>query len=231
MLCGMAVERRPIAARRLPVFIAMSRWLARASVSPNAISVIGMVACVLAGGCFWATATQTLGEWHRWLFVLGASLVQLRLLCNMLDGMVAIEGGRTSAVGELYNEIPDRVSDIATLVGFGYALHSSVELGLLSAVLAVLTAYVRAAGKVAGAPQDYRGPMAKQQRMFTITVTSVFLALAPETWRSVGPIAGVGTVGLASLALGVICVGCVVTCVRRVLGAASALRCAGASNA
>jgi phosphatidylglycerophosphate synthase len=86
--------------------------------------------------------------------VLAAVGVQLRLLANMFDGMVAIETGRTSAVGELYNEVPDRVSDTAVLVGAGYAAGGCPVLGYVAALLAVFIAYVRAQGRVAGASQE-----------------------------------------------------------------------------
>lgn len=197
----------------MPVFIWMSRAMAARGISPNAISVLGMIAGVGAGVCFWATGAVHDAVWSRVLLVIGAALVQGRLLCNMLDGMVAIESGRASPVGELYNEIPDRVSDLATLIGFGWAVSGHPMLGVLAGALAVLTAYVRAAAKVAGAPQDYRGPMAKQQRMFLVTLAGVYLASVPESWRW---IAGDARLGVACVTLGVICLGCVVTCVRRV---------------
>ena len=46
---------------------------------------------------------------------------RLRLLANLLDGMVAIGRGIASPVGELFNEVPDRVSDTAVLLGLGVA--------------------------------------------------------------------------------------------------------------
>ena len=62
---------------------------------------------------FWATG---------WLaFVATAACVQLRLLCNLLDGMVAIEGGKSTPTGALFNEIPDRLADALFLVPLGYA--------------------------------------------------------------------------------------------------------------
>lgn len=33
-----------------------------------------------------------------------------RLLCNLLDGMVAVEGGKRSKSGELYNDVPGLIS-------------------------------------------------------------------------------------------------------------------------
>lgn len=216
------MDRRPIAARKLPIVIRAAGALARAGVSANAISVVGMIACTLAGGALWATSQWP--DWARWLYGLAAALIQLRLICNMLDGMVAIERGMQSKVGELYNEVPDRISDGATLIGLGYAAGSSPTLGMMAALLAVMTAYIRSMAKVAGAPQDFRGPMAKQQRMALVTVLCVFLAIAPAAW-----IAGAAVRGwtLTEMVLLVIGVGCVITCLRRLGRAYSVLSAGG----
>lgn len=139
------------------------------------------------------------------LFLAAAGLVQLRLLANMMDGMVAVASGTASPLGELFNEAPDRVTDAAVLVGLGYAAGGSPTLGWLAALLAVFTAYVRALGKSAGAGSDFRGPMAKQQRMFLVTAVAVLCAIAPSLIVR----------GAGAWCLGVICAGCVVTICRR----------------
>ena len=79
--------------------------------------------------------------------------------------MVAVLREVASPVGELFNEVPDRVSDAATLIGFGYATGSNPVLGFVATIFAIFLAYMRAQGKVAGAHQEFCGPMAKQQRM------------------------------------------------------------------
>jgi hypothetical protein len=38
------------------------------------------------------------------LLLIGIAGMQLRLLCNLLDGMVAIEGGMKGKAGDLFNE-------------------------------------------------------------------------------------------------------------------------------
>ena len=48
-----------------------------------------------------------------------------------------------------------------------------VSLGWAAAVLALLTAYVRVLGGSLGVTQHFIGPMAKQHRMFTLTVAAV----------------------------------------------------------
>lgn len=232
------MDRRPIAARRLRVFGAMAAALARQGVSPNMISVAGMLAAILAGVClfFSGSGASLLADGaidrgsgtERLLLLLAAGLIQLRLLANLLDGMVAVEGGRRTATGELYNEVPDRVSDVAVLIGAGYAVTSSLPaLGYLAAIGAVMVAYARALGKGTGHAADFRGPMAKQQRMFIITVMCVFLAAAPLfvrhvlVWRM--PLAGM-PIQPMSFALLVIAVGCVFTFWRRVRLLADRLR-------
>src|SRR5262245_42494369 len=134
-------ERRPIASRQRRIFQMMAHGLARRGISANAISVCGMLAGIASGICRGLMARFPTGE--RLLWICGAALAQLRLLANMLDGMVAIESRQASAVGELYNEVPDRVSDAATLIGLGYAVGGNPVLGYAAAAVAIFTAYVR----------------------------------------------------------------------------------------
>jgi len=214
---GARIERRPLASRRWRLSIALAGWMARRGVSPNAISLFGLGTGLLGGLSLWLTSRSST-PWLFWL--LAAGLVQLRLLCNLIDGMVAIESGKGSPLGELYNEIPDRISDAATLVGLGFAAGSVPWLGFLAAILAVFVAYVRAAVKIAGAPQDYSGPMAKPHRMFVVTVTALACAAVPmslqKAWLD-------RAWGFPAIALGMIIIGCIGTAIRRLMRAASIL--------
>jgi phosphatidylglycerophosphate synthase len=207
-------DRRPIAAREWAVSKRLAERLARRGVSPSAISAAGMICGVGAGVALWTTSVVGGYAWFFWL--LAAALIQLRLTANMLDGMVAVASGRTSPIGELFNEAPDRVSDAATLIGAGYAAGGQVELGYAAACVALFTAYVRALGKVAGAPQEFCGPMAKQQRMFVMTVVALYCGLAPTNWQP--------DWGLPAAALVVIILGGLVTAVRRLSRTAAYLR-------
>jgi phosphatidylglycerophosphate synthase len=136
------------------------------------------------------------------LFVLAAACVQLRLLCNMLDGMVAVEGGMASSSGEVYNEVPDRIADPLLIVPVGYAtgLPLGPELGWFCALLALFTAYIRALGSAAGLPQGFQGPMAKPQRMAVLTVGLLAAALAvPLGIDGVVLMAALTVIGLGAL--------------------------------
>ncbi|MBI5864655.1 MAG: CDP-alcohol phosphatidyltransferase family protein [Planctomycetes bacterium] len=212
-------DRRPIASRNTGWARAASEWLAGRNVSANAISVAGMFSGVLSGAAL-AITSITWSPLDRIAWLGGALFAQLRLVGNLLDGMVAIASGKASPVGELYNEIPDRISDSAILIGLGYAAGGSPMCGWLAALAAMFTAYVRAQGKAAGAPSDFGGPMAKQQRMFVVTLGSVLCAALPSAWRPMTPDGW----GLAAGALVLIGVGSFFTAMLRLFRIAAALR-------
>jgi phosphatidylglycerophosphate synthase len=158
-------NRRPIASRSAGWAKALAAVLARTSVTPNQISAVSVVFAAV-GAALLAFKPDAIG-------LIGcAAAVQGRLVCNLLDGMVAIEGGKKSSVGSLYNEFPDRIADSLFIVALGYAV-GWPALGWFGALAAALTAYVRVFGGSLGFAQDFRGPIAKQQRMAVLTAACV----------------------------------------------------------
>src|ERR1700730_8330475 len=212
------IDRRPMATRNRKWAQAATTWLASRNVSPNAISIAGMCACIAAGLALGLTS----GEYNRVFWLIAALGAQLRLTANMLDGMVALASGRASKVGELYNEIPDRVSDAAVFIGAGFAWGGNVALGYIATILAIFTAYIRAAGKIAGAPNEFCGPMAKQHRMFVITLVCLYSAVVPRSWQAFH--FGGLKVGAISVGLVFIIAGCLITVGRRLNRIARVLR-------
>jgi phosphatidylglycerophosphate synthase len=133
----------------------------------------------------------------------------------MFDGMVAFKFGGTTKIGELYNEVPDRISDTAILIGMGYAAGGTPVLGWVASFFAIFTAYVRTVGKSAGATYDFSGPMAKPQRM-VVAIAAAFLlpvVAGAEPYNQV-----------MTWALWLIVGGCVVTVIRRLKNISAELR-------
>ena len=164
--------RRPLKTRERRWARAIAAWLAARGVSPNAVSLASVVVAAGAGACLTLSVERS-GETCGPLLVAAAALIQLRLLCNLLDGLIAVEGGKASPVGEIYNDLPDRIADSLILIGAGLAvreLRYGITLGWIAALLAMLTAYVRVLGGALGLPQSFAGPMAKQHRMFVLTI-------------------------------------------------------------
>jgi phosphatidylglycerophosphate synthase len=159
-------------------------------------------------------------EMPRVWWVVAAACIQARLIANLLDGMVAVEGRRGGPTGDLWNEAPDRVSDVATLIGAGYAAGSDPLLGFGAALMAVFVAYVRALGASVGAGQIFLGPQAKPQRMAVLTIACVVSAVFP-TYPA---LTGTPPSPLIALALFVVIVGGAITAWRRLTRIAAHLR-------
>lgn len=210
-------NRRPLKSRSAGWAAAAARGAIRLGLSANQISFLGIVAAGLGALALLMSAQST------WLFVAAAACIQLRLLTNLLDGMVAVEGGRGAPTGPIWNEFPDRVEDSLLLIAAGYA-STMPSLGWLAALLAAVCAYVRLLGGALGQPQDFGGPMAKPHRMAALTLGCL---LAFFAILIAGPDAQ-HALRIMALTLGLIIVGTALTIVLRLSRLSRALHeCSG----
>jgi phosphatidylglycerophosphate synthase len=174
-----SVNRRPLTSRNSAWAAKLASWAVSREITPNQISQASMG---FAAAGFFLYAVSTQGGIVQFLALLfAAATLQARLVCNLIDGMVAIEGGRGAKDGPFWNEAPDRVSDFLFFAGAGLAA-GQPELGLLAAALAIATAYIRELGRAEGFPPDFSGPLAKPQRMAVLTAGTVLAALYATEW-------------------------------------------------
>ena len=211
--------RRPLKTRDWPFFKNLAAWLARSGATPNGISFMSIVFGCGAGALL--AATSHVEGWAlRGCWLGAAACVQLRLIANLLDGMVAVEGRKGGPVGDLWNEAPDRVSDAAIFIGAGYAAGSDPVHGYAAAVVALFVAYVRALGASVGVGQVFLGPQAKPHRMAVTTFACVLSAVFPcFAWNGAGH-----PVTIIKIALAIVIVGGVITAWRRLMRVAALLR-------
>jgi phosphatidylglycerophosphate synthase len=205
------MNRRPIRARESHAARRFASFIARRGITPNQISVSSVFFAAIAGGAL-AMAPNAPAPWGSAALTLSAVVcMQLRLLANLFDGMVAVEGGKKTPAGEIYNDFPDRIADPLILIGAGYGAVFSGHgptLGWAAALLSILTAYTRVLGAAAGTRHHFSGPMAKQHRMAVLTIAAVAAtverAFGREPWS-------------IEIALVLIIVGAGVTVLRRLV--------------
>jgi phosphatidylglycerophosphate synthase len=199
--------RRPLKTRDTAWARALARWFVARRVAPNHISLASLGFAALGAIAMLLSPAAPPGV-RVGLYLAAAVCIQLRLLCNLLDGMVAVEGGLGSRSGDVFNEVPDRIADPLLIVPAGYAcgLAWGPELAWTAGLLALLTAYIRALGGTLGLPQSFAGPMAKPHRMAAMTIALITAALLCP-WSLDGVV--------LMLALILIVIGAIVTAVRR----------------
>ncbi len=215
----MVTPRREIKTRDTKWAKSLATFIAtKTNITPNDISICsifcGLIAFIAYCGY---VCPQISTKYHFILPIIAIIGIQSRLICNLIDGMVAVEGGKKSVVGDIYNEFPDRLSDTLIIVGAGIAGGTwlSVCLGLLAALLAMFTAYTRVLAGAIGATQKFLGPMAKQHRMAILTVVS-FICIAELFYPNLHNFA-------YPAALVIIILGAIITVWRRISFAANEL--------
>ncbi len=204
------IDRRPIAARGTGWARRIARFLADAGVRPNTISLFGVGITGLCAALL-VVSREADGAVRSGLLLGAAACIPVRAGCNMFDGMVAVEFGKKTPSGDIFNELPDRISDGLMLIGAGYAIpdpDGAAYLGWAAALAALLTAYIRTLGAWAGAGQDFSGVMAKQQRM-AVVMAACGISAVEGLWWDYG--------GAFIIALAVIIAGCAVTAGLRTL--------------
>ncbi len=160
-------NRRPIAGLFRLTARSATTWSLRRGIDPNLISLASIGATALS-------ALFYLLSWRAPVLLLLAPLPSfVRLWFNMLDGMVAVEGGTASPEGEIWNELPDRISDFMLFGAVALSGIAQPTLAWICGGAALLVAYVGTLGKAVGAGRQFDGWMSKPWRV---------VALALGTW-------------------------------------------------
>ena len=126
--------------RRSQPFRRLALLLASAGADAAAVSRAGMALGILGGGAFMAT-----GEFEdaKWLWSAAVLLCLGRLLTIQVAAVLQPRSLPETREEAFYNELPERVSDAITLIGFGFAAGSNAWLGLAAALSAIFSAYIR----------------------------------------------------------------------------------------
>jgi len=176
--------------------------LGRLGVTSEMIALVGMVCGILAGASFFLTSVVDV-PFRFW--ILAAAFCLLRIVTIRLAAALQHSGQRTAFEEHFFSEVPERVSDAVTLIGFGFAFGSNHWLGLGAALAAIVSAYMRALGMRRGAARKSAssGPMTRTHRLVLLFLTALLIVspLPSEHFSTPVPI----------IALWVIIVGCLAT--------------------
>ena len=146
--------------------------LARAGVSPDAVTLAGTLGAV-------AGAVLLIGTGHLFW---GAFTVTVFVLLDMLDGALARARGGGSVFGAVLDSVGDRAADAAIFGALIWWFSGPgdnrliVLLALLSLVLGVLTSYIKARAEGVGLTCDV-GLVERTERLILVLVGTGFTGL------------------------------------------------------
>jgi CDP-diacylglycerol--glycerol-3-phosphate 3-phosphatidyltransferase len=165
--------------------------LARAGVTPDQVTLAAIPVAVLGGACLLASQATPI------LLLAVPLLAVLRIVLNLIDGNLARRTGRIHPRGELYNEVGDRLADVAFLAPVAFLPGAAPEIVLLGVLGGVLASYVGITARAAGGERIYRGVLSKPGRMALLAACAVWAyAIGPAdgtAWAAFGPLLLLGT--------------------------------------
>jgi CDP-diacylglycerol--glycerol-3-phosphate 3-phosphatidyltransferase len=161
--------------------------LERRGTSPDAVTLAAVPVALVAAACLLLSPSVPA------LLLAVPLLAAARLVLNLLDGALARRTGRIHARGELYNEVGDRLADLAFLVPVAFLPGADRTTVLLGVVVAVFASFVGVASRAAGGERLYRGILSKPGRMVLLSAFSVAaFAIGPAAWGPFGPLLLIG---------------------------------------
>lgn len=162
--------------------------LARRRVDPDLLTMAGVPVGLVAAGCLLLSPTAP------WLLLLVPVLAALRLVLNILDGAVARRTSRTHPRGELYNELGDRLTDVAFLAPVAFLPGAHPPTVLLGVTGALFASFVGLASRAAGGERIYRGILSKPGRMVLVSAFAIAAFVNGQAaWGPFGPLLLIGT--------------------------------------
>lgn len=145
-------------------------------VTSEMVAISGMVLGILAGFSFLFTGVSMTPSLF---WGIGMVCCILRIACIQMDSLLHHHHSKPTMEEIFVTELPERVSDAVTLIGFGFAIESNSWLGLATALAAIFSAYVRSVGvmKGAGKKSAGSGPMTRVHRLLLLSVTSALMMI------------------------------------------------------
>lgn len=154
-------------------------WCVRRGISPNALTLLGTLCCVITGVLFAAGWIRTAG----WFLGLTAFF-------DVIDGEVARRSGQSSAFGAFFDSTLDRVADGAMYGGLVFFFASQgphrsmpmVAVALLALVATQVTSYTRAKAELLGVSLKGVGALERPERFVLLAAPQAFFGLAWGGW-------------------------------------------------
>ena len=135
---------------------------------PDLFTYGALALSALAGWALFSAQAQ-----RAWLWLVPAGAL-IRLLFNLLDGLVARELGLAGAWGEVKNEFGDRLADSAIFLGLAFGGYADARLAALALALILCVSYLGVLSKALTGRRLYAGIFGKGDRMISLALFTFY---------------------------------------------------------
>jgi len=153
-------------------------WLARIGVTANQVTIAALLLSLSTG--------HVIARAHG-----GPSLLLLpvvlfvRMALNAMDGMLAREHNKKSALGAILNELGDVIADVGLYLPLAVVPGFEPWLVVGAVILSILTEMTGVIGVQIGASRRYDGPLGKSDRAFLFGSMGLLLGLRVPIDRAI----------------------------------------------
>lgn len=152
--------------------------LARAGISPNAVTVAAILGSIIVGVVVSQSATRPL------ILLLLPVWLFIRMALNAIDGMMARELAMSTQLGAVLNELGDAISDLGLYLPLAFLYEPARWPIVAFSIGAILTEFSGVLGRTLGASRHYEGPMGKSDRAFVVGALGLATFLFPAVGRA-----------------------------------------------
>ena len=140
--------------------------LASIGLTPNALTVMGLLASVAAAWCY-------LRWWlNLMLLPAAATLVLLSGFIDAIDGVLARKTGKVSAFGGFFDSVADRYSDALVLGAITLSGLCHPIWGMLAVIGSMMVSYTRARAEAEGVSMAAVGLAERAERMILLVAVT-----------------------------------------------------------
>jgi len=147
-------------------FTSEAKMLHNLGLSPNQVSILGMVLAVLSAITYWQWKLNSL------LLILAPLLMLASGLLDALDGALARLYGEATNFGGFFDSLLDRYADAIIICGIILGGLTEVSWGLAALMGSLLVSYARARAEAAGVKMESVGLAERAERLVLLALAS-----------------------------------------------------------
>ena len=147
-------------------FTSEAKMLHNLGLTPNQVSILGIVLAVLSAITYWQWKLNSL------LLILAPLLMLASGLLDALDGALARLYGEATNFGGFFDSLLDRYADAVILCGIILGGLTEVSWGLAALMGSLLVSYARARAEAAGVKMESVGLAERAERLVLLALAS-----------------------------------------------------------